>query len=257
MKKEKLKLNQSLEIYYRKYFSEKNKENILILHWWWWSSDSWIEVSHMLDKAWYNLIVPDLPGFGDTKIDKIYDVWDYAEIVEIFIEKLWLSNQEFYLLWHSNWWRISIILENRKIIKIKKLILNNSAWIKRVLSKKQKVFKIITKIFKVFKWLPWAKKLRELYYKAIWAHDYLKAENPLIKKTFLNMINSNLIENIKKIKTETLIIWWEKDSYTPLSDWKIMEKNIKNSKLIILDWERHGIHLQNPKRLFNTIIENI
>jgi len=254
MEKEKI-IIWNLEVSYRTFKKEWNNKKMLIVHWWWWSSDSWIKVWEILSKNWVDVIIPDYPGFWDTKIDKIYTIEDYAIFIENFAKLLDL--EDFILMWHSNWWRISIELENRWILKIKKLILNNSAGIKRPLSKKQKLFWLLAKIFKIFKKIPWVNFARNLFYRAIWWHDYLALNNEFIKSTFLNMIWSDSKEEIKKIKTETLLIWWENDTYTPLKDGKIMNNLINWSKLIILDWEKHWIHLQNPERLAKTILENL
>jgi pimeloyl-ACP methyl ester carboxylesterase len=114
-----------------------------------------------------------------------------------------------------------------------------------------KNLKFLKKIF-IFK------KIRILFYKIIWWHDYLNAEkSPFLKQTYLNMISSDLSEKIKKIQKDTLIIWWELDTYTPLSDWTFMRNNIKNSKMSVLDWETHWIHLKNPDRLVETFLNNI
>jgi pimeloyl-ACP methyl ester carboxylesterase len=36
-----------------------------------------------------------------------------------------------------------------------------------------------------------------------------------------------------------------------------MRENIKNSKLVVLDNETHGIHIKNPKRLVESFLQNI
>ena len=61
----------------------------------------------------------------------------------------------------------------------------------------------------------------------------------------------------KKIQTHTLLIWWEKDTYTPLNDWMKMKKLIKNSKFIMLENKKHWIHLKSPKILADTFLKNI
>jgi pimeloyl-ACP methyl ester carboxylesterase len=100
--------------------------------------------------------------------------------------------------------------------------------------------------------------VRKVFYKIIWWHDYLEAEkNPYLKQTYLNMINSDLKDEIKKINLKTFLIWWEKDTYTPLSDWNFMSKNIKNSHFIILKNQTHWIHLKNPELLSNTFLDLI
>lgn len=227
------------------------EKHFLILHWWWWSSDSWIRISEML--SWnYKVFVPDLPWFWKTLLNRAYQVDDYSDFVADFIQKIWIKN--YVLLWHSNWWRISINSLIKQKIEPKILILNNSAGIKIPLNKKQKLFWLIAKTLKPLKKFKLFSKWRELFYKSIWWHDYLKAEKPFIKETFLNMIDSDFSENLDKIQTKTLLIWWENDTYTPLYTGKEMNSKIPNSSLKILSWEKHWIHLSSPKTLYETIL---
>ena len=105
-------------------------------------------------------------------------------------------------------------------------------------------------------WL--SKKIRIIFYKLIWSSDYINSEeNPFLKQTYLNMISSDLILEIWKIKTDTLLIRWEKDTYTPISDWVKIRKLIKNSKFIMIENQKHWIHLQAPDILLNTFLNNV
>ncbi len=248
-----------LKINYKEFWDKNsNFWDILILHWWGGKSDSWVKVSELLSKKWFKVIVPDLPWFWKTEIDKIYTLEDYAKLIEKFIKKLKLEN---IILWgHSNWGAISITLENRWKIDIERLVLNNSAGIRndKKRSKKRELFKFIVKNLKFLKKIFIFKKIRILFYKVIWWTDYLNAEkSPHLKHTYLNMISSDLSENIKNIKKDTLLIWWELDTYTPLSDGHFMRNNIKNSRMVVLDNETHWIHLKNPQRLVETFLDNI
>jgi len=240
--------------------SEENNSfaDVLILHWWGGKSDSWVEVAEKISDKWFKVIVPDLPWFWKTEITKVYTLSDYAQLVEEFCKKLDLKN---IILWgHSNGWAISITLENRWKISIDRLVLNNSAGIRNdeKRTKKRKMLNFVIKNLKFLKKLFIFKKIRIIFYKIIWWHDYLNAEkSPFLKQTYLNMISSDLQEKIKKIKKDTLIIWWELDTYTPLSDWHFMRNNISNSKMVVLDNETHWIHLKNPERLVETFSDNI
>ena len=253
------------------FFENENKQNdiILILHGWQGASSSWTKAGKLLSENWFHVIIPDIPCASKlTKCSDIYNLDDYAEIIENFIEDLKQKHKDLnfdnLILWgHSNWWAISIKLANRKKIKILRLVLNNSAWIRndKKRSLKRRIFNGLVKplklLFPLIRGLG-GSKLRELFYKAIWSHDYLKAEqNPNLKQTYLNMISSDLKDEIKNIDNHTLLIWWEKDSYTPVNDAHFMRKNIKNSKLVVLDNETHGIHLKNPDRLVKTFLDNI
>jgi len=269
-KTEDLIINKSnIEIYYEDWIDKNNKNTVVILHWWWWNSQSWLNIWELLFNNWFNVFIPDLPGFWNTKINKIFELDDYASVVEEFIKKLRLKN--IILWWHSNWWAISIRIINRWKIDIRRLILNNSAWIRndkkrtfkrQILNNFTKIIKTILHILPVRKdWKNWnslIKKIRKLFYRSIWWHDYLNAENNIyLKETYLNMIKTDLSEEISKIKTDTLIIWGKNDTYTPLSDWINMRNKIINSKIIILENEKHWIHLTSPEILVNSFLNNI
>ncbi len=255
----------NIEIHYEDWIDSKNENTIVILHGWGWSSQSWLWVWELLFNSWFNVIVPDLPGFGKTKLDKVFDLDEYASVIEEFIKELWLKN--IILWWHSNGWAISIKIANRWKVNISRLILNNSAWIRNDTKRslKRKILNNFTKIIKKIIPSPGRgglgrgfQKIRKIFYKAIWSHDYLEAEkNPNLKQTYQNMISSDLTDEIKKIKLDTLLIWWEKDTYTPLSDWNIMRNSIKNAKMIVLENEKHWIHIQNPELLVKTFLQNI
>lgn len=247
-----------LEIKYKDFISNNNSETIVILHWWWWSSNSWIEVWERLFNLGFNVIIPDLPGFWETKLDYIFDLDEYSKVITNFLRELKLDN--FILWWHSNWWAISIKIANSKIFNIKKLVLNNSAWIRndKKRSMKKIVFSILSKPFKIIFKLSFLKKIRKKIYSLIWWNDYIKSEEiPFLKETYLNIIKNDISEEIKKVNIDTLLIWWEKDNYTPLSDAYFMRNNIKKSKLIVLENEKHSIHLKNPNLLVNKFLENI
>ena len=72
---------------------------------------------------------------------------------------------------------------------------------------------------------------------------------------FLNA--EDLQEVFPQIKADTLLIRWENDTYTPLSDWKKIHSLIKNSKFVVIPNVRHWIHFQNPQKLIEVIREFI
>ncbi|MDD2871880.1 MAG: alpha/beta hydrolase [Candidatus Gracilibacteria bacterium] len=268
-KNEELILQKSdIEIYYEDFVDEKNKNTIVILHGWGGNSQSWLAVGELLFQAGFNVIIPDLPGFGNTKLNKVFELDDYANVVEEFITKLGVKN---IILWgHSNGGAISIKIANRGKIHINRLVLNNSAGIRndKKRSLKRKILNNFTSIVKkILEIIPprknwkdnsFIKKIRKLFYRAIGGHDYLNSENnPYLKETYLNMIKSDLSETIPNIKQDTLIIWGQNDTYTPVSDGNFMRNKIKNSKIIVLENEKHGIHITSPKKLVHTFLKNI
>lgn len=247
-----------LEVKYKDFIYDNNSETIVILHGWGWNSNSWIYVWELLMKSGFNVIIPDLPWFWETKLNYVFDLDEYSKVVSNFLRELNLDN--FILWWHSNGWAISIKIVNSHIFNIKKLILNNSAWIRNDKKRNVKkiIFNIISKPFKLIFRFKIFKKLRKKIYSFIGWADYIKSEEtPFLKETYLNIINNDISEEIKKIDLDTLLIWWEKDTYTPISDAYFMRKNIIRSKLIIMEDETHSIHLKNPNKLVDTFLKNI
>ncbi|MDD4530412.1 MAG: alpha/beta fold hydrolase, partial [Candidatus Gracilibacteria bacterium] len=93
-----------LKTYYMAFENKINKGDFLILHGWGGSSKSWQEIGKKIGSLGYNVFIPDLPGFGDTEIDKVYTIDDYAGFVEKFVKKVGIDN--LILLGHSNGGRI-------------------------------------------------------------------------------------------------------------------------------------------------------
>ena len=240
------------ELFYKEFGKKKNLA-LLILHGWWWSSDSWVQFSEQLEDNYY-IIVPDLPGFGKTEMKDIFTLERYAKLIEEFTSELRLK--DIFLMWHSNGWAIAIVTKSRKNIEIQRLILNNSAGIRR--DTKRGIKRKILWTLSFLKHVPWYKKIRPYFHRAIGAQDYAKAEkNPYLSETYQNMIQSDLQDLYPKIEGEVVLIWWENDGYTPLSDGKKIESLLPNAKMIILSGEKHGIHLQNPKRLVDTFLDQV
>ena len=250
---------------YTYYNTWKDSQTILILHWWRWSSDSWKQVWELLHTKGYNVIIPDIPcASTKTVCQREFSLEQYAKLIEEFYNQLKLEN---IILWgHSNGWALSMLLSYRKNLQISQLILNNSAGIRHDAQRsfKRKVLWSFTKVVKDtvgttgLLSLPVVKKSRILFYKAIWWQDYLEAEkNDFLHKTYINMIETDLLHIMPEISTPTTLIWWEKDSYTPVSDCHTIIESIPGSKKIVLDWETHWIHLKSPERLVQTFISSL
>jgi len=88
-----------------------------------------------------------------------------------------------------------------------KLFLNNAAGIKRRPSLKRRLLKLFAKCFKRMLSIPGMEFVRKLFYKAIGGHDYLALDSLYKKETFQLMVQSDLSEQMKKIETETHLIW--------------------------------------------------
>ena len=76
------------------------------------------------------------------------------------------------------------------------------------------------------------------------------ADNALIA-----MKNWNGLENLKNIKSKTLIIWGDQDKSYNFDQVDALNKNIQNSKLKIFKGCSHNTHLEKPDE-FNDCVQN-
>ncbi|MBU2578852.1 alpha/beta hydrolase [Patescibacteria group bacterium] len=232
------------------------QKQILILHGWAGNSGSWKQVREILENNGYNVIVPDLPGFGDAPLPtKSWSVSDYADFIFRFIQPHNLD--KFYLLGHSFGGRIAIKFSVKYPEKLKTLILVSSAGIKPKKTLWQKALFIVAKIGRRFSFLPGHSFLQKIFYKFIVRKkDYLKTKG-VMRETFKKVIGEDLIPYLSQISTPCLLIWGEKDKMTPLSDAYLMKKKIQNSKLEIVPGAGHSIHLESPEKLVEKILKFI
>ena len=114
---------------------------------------------------------------------------------------------------------------------------------------KRFVFKTIARVGKS---LTSSKSLKDLLYEVARESDYKNLEGN-VKQTMINLISTDLKPILSQITTPTLIIWGREDNATPLSDGKIMNDLIKNSKLEIIDKARHSPMFTHPKQVAEII----
>ena len=187
---------------------------LLFLHGWRSQKEVWQPIINKLQVSNNQLsfVSLDLLGFGASSIpQKPMKVGDYAEIVRGFIEKLDLKN--IVIIGHSFGGRIGIKLAAKHPELISKLVLVDAAGF---VTKgfKRTFFKFMAKLVKPFFGFSFTQGLRKKIYQFIGADDYLAT--PGLQKTFVNVVNEDLSEEIKKISCPTLIIWGEDDKETPV-----------------------------------------
>jgi len=229
---------------------------VLILHGWGGSSSSWTKVQEILANQGYKVICPDLSGFGKTVAPPIpWGIKDYTDFILNFVENLNIS--QFFLLGHSFGGRISIKFAANYPKRLKGLILCSSAGIKPKLGFKTRIIfwtaKIGNAIF-TSKYLSRFKNgARNIFYIFFRHKDYAKADG-IMKETIKNVLGEDLLPDLAKIKTKTLIIWGEKDKMVPVKYSYIFKENISNSKSEILPKIGHSPHLEVPEKLSKIII---
>ena len=222
---------------------------VYILHGWTYSTDKWKPFVEFLKQKGIDSTLLKIPGLTE-KLDKAWKIEDYIE---------WLKNKvgnKVILIGHSNGGRIALNFAIKYPDRLDCLILIDSAGIYHddlAVKTKRYVFKGISKIAKKF---TSSEKLRTLLYKVVGETDYKNA-NPLMRQTMVNLINSDKSLKLDKIIVKTLIVWGEKDQVTPLSDGRIMNRLIKDSKLYIVKEAKHSPQFTHPREVSDIISKKL
>jgi len=228
---------------------------LLILHGWGSRSDNWQRVGEMLAKNGIKVIIPDLPGFGQS--DKPSTAWnldDYCDFVEEFVRILNLD--KFYLLGHSFGGALAVKCGLKFPEKIDKLFLVGAACFRRKAFRK-KLFYIIAKIFKVFSFLPFYSSMRKGFYKFIVRKSDYSYADGIMKDIYLKIIKQDLSDVLSWIQISTIIIWGEKDKIKKTKEAYLIKEKIQDSKLEIISGVGHSPHLKTPERLAELISKNL
>lgn len=225
----------NIKLYYEKYGNKK--KYLLILPGWGNTRPTFYNIINFL-KNIYTIYIIDYPGFGNSPIiNNNLTIYDYADLIKNFIKDNNIDNPS--IIAHSFGGRIASILIGKEKIEVDKLILFDVAGIKHKKSfklyLKEKIYKFINKITR--------NRYKEKLNKIFGSSDY-KYLPKVMRNTFINIINEDLTKYYKLIKTNTLIIWGEKDQDTPLKDAVIINKLIRSSALIIYKKRGHFSYLE-------------
>lgn len=243
--------NKDISIYYE--ISGNHRRSIIILPGWGDTRKTFDTLINFLSN-YFTVYIFDYPGFGKSPFpNRNLTIFDYSEIIYQFIVDKGLKDP--ILIGHSFGGRIITVLTGYYKYHFSNIILLDSAGIKP-----RKTIKTILRNFsykflkKLASIIPkkYRKKYQEKIFSMYASTDY-KNLNSNMRETFKNIVNYDLKNYLKNIKSKALIIWGNNDDYTPVKDARIMNKEIKNSELIIIDKAGHFPYLDNPF-LINSII---
>lgn len=232
-------------------------KQLLILPGWMHDHAVWQYVQTLLSRN-FQVAVLDFPGFGESEKDPgIKDLNDYAHFLAKVIRELNLK--DCVVLGHSFGGAVAIkTLALSKELPINKLILTDSSGIRRLHPKKI-IGLFLAKSGKVAFSLPGLRRFRNparrFLYKTIKETDYLDS-GPL-KQTFVRVVNDNIEGLLDKITSKTLIIWGQNDSVTPISEAKIINSKIKNSKVTVIKNATHFPFLEKPEEFCKIVTDFI
>jgi pimeloyl-ACP methyl ester carboxylesterase len=237
---------------------------VLCLHGWDANHEAFKEVREALINDPVQVIVPDLPGFGDSADPpQAWSVDDYADFVDELVRVLEL--RDVLLVGHSFGGRIAIKLASRHASPfdsthsvrsaqddmlsmtpwISSMYLCGAAGIRQTKYIKRTIGIFLAETGRLIFRIPGLKRFekyaRKALYKILRVHDYEKTKG-VIRETMIKVINEDLTPLLEMIDVPVDLFWGEGDRYTPLAHGKLMNKKIAQSTLHTYPGVRHGVH---------------
>lgn len=223
-------------------------ETVLLLHGWASSLQPWRPLMQQLG-AKYRVIALDFPGMGGSEEPKEpWDVDGFADFVLAFLQQFDIRRLS--MVGHSYGGRVIIKLANRQLpFALHKLVLVDSAGIKPAASKKKSARQ---RVYKLGKWFLSLRPVAKCFPNALerlrvkfGSADYAAA-SPMMRQCLVKAVNEDLTPLLPGIQAPTLLVWGDRDTATPLSDAKLMEKAIPNAGLAVIPGTGHFSFAENP-----------
>ena len=231
------------------YTDEGSGTPVLLIHGWGSSIKPWAPILNGFQG--YRVIALDLPGCGDSDILKTdWGIDDYCDFILKFMKAIEIENP--IMVGHSHGGRICLKMAADGMVEPDKLILFGSAGIpaKKTFKKQIRIYSF--KFIKRMLTLPIIKNYTEGLLQAAREHfgsaDY-KSAPEVMRKTMVRVIGVDLRDVMHKINCPTLLIWGDKDTETPLSNAKFMEKTIKDCGLCVIEGAGHFSFIEQPARI--------
>lgn len=219
--------------------------SVLLMHGWGCDHTTVASIAGILSPGMHVYNV-DLPGHG--KSDEPPAVWgvdSFTRVMEEFTARLGIEDPV--LIGHSFGGRIAILMSSRN--PISKVVLVDAAGIKpkRPLSYYIKVytFKTAKKILPLLLGKKLGSKAIDAWRGKAGSADY-RNSSPRMRAVMSRCVNEDLRNVMPYIKASTLLVWGEKDTATPLSDARQMEKLIPDAGLVSFPGCGHYSFLDNP-----------
>ena len=222
------------------------------------SSEMWT-LQKQFFKRDYRVITPALPGFGESsKIQSKDSIIKMAKLITKQLEKK--NIYKYNLMGHSMGGMIAQEIAKIEGDKIAKLICYGTGSIgdipgrfetidaSRDKLKKSGIKLMANRIAKT--WFIEGEKAKYFYIcdNANKVVSEETADNALIA-----MKNWRGLENLKNIKSKTLIIWGDQDRAYNFNQVETLNDNIPNSDLVIIKGCSHNVHLEKPDEFNKTV----
>ncbi|MFR9504379.1 MAG: alpha/beta hydrolase [Rikenellaceae bacterium] len=227
---------------------------LLLLHGWGCDHKIFNSCSSYLASS-YAVYAFDLPGFGASMEPSCtWGTQDYVDMLRAFIIESKIEKP--ILVGHSFGGRVSILYAS--LYETSKIILIDSAGIvpHRTMRYYFKVysFKAMRALYQTFLPSSVAQGIIDKRRSKSGSSDYSNA-TPTMRATLSKIVNEDLKSVMPKITASTLLFWGDKDTATPISDARTMEKLIPDAGLVVASGCGHYSFLES-RGLFDAVIKN-
>ncbi len=233
----------------------EGNEVMIFLHGWGGNAKSFEKIIPLMqEKLQMKIIVPDLPGFGESE-NPDEDGWtthQYEKWLEGFLEALQIKQAYFY--GHSFGCRVLVRMLLKRPELAKKVILTGAAGIKWPPTPRQKLSRTLSKKCERIKKIIPFKAQKWILHKIFKVHDWGKFEH--METTRRKVVEeADFREELVKIQTPILLIWGANDTYTPLKSGYIFSEKLPHSRLEVFADGRHGIHYSHTNKIVGLVGE--
>ena len=225
------------------------KPAIIILHGWGLSSSRFAPLADVLRGNGFEVYVPDLPGFGQSKlpVTALY-LKDYADFLKSYMAENKIQMPV--IIGHSFGGRVALKFNYIYPGSLSGIIFTGTPGFTPVPKKKLSLFIAVAKIGKVIVsvW-PLSKleeKIRQWYYYLVGARDYYRAQG-VMRDIFKHIVQEDISGTITSVRVPCALIWGEEDSITPVWIAEKMHTLIDGSVLEIIHDADHGVSYKKPQ----------
>lgn len=219
---------------------------VIALHGWGAHSGLMWPVAERLARLGYRVLVPDLPGFGQSQPPPVaWSVGDYAHFVLAYLDAH--HADQVFLIGHSFGGRLGLVLGADQPDRIRRMALADAAGVpsRPSLTTRTRlaVYKRVRDTLYAVGAKGTADKLRAWYGKRYGSADYQSAG--ALRETFVRVVNENLLPYAARVACPTLLFWGDKDEDTPLWQGQTLERTIPDAGLIVYPGAGHYSYLEH------------
>ncbi len=227
---------------------------ILLLHGWGCDHSIFDKCRGYLSQC-YKVYAFDLPGFGaSSEPDTVWGTQDYVDMLSAFVAEE--SIEKPILAGHSFGGRLSILYASQHTVD--KIILIDAAGIVPRRSAKYYIkvysFKFMRTLCQTFLPKATAQKIIDKRRGASGSADYNNASEKM-RAILSKVVNEDLKYAMPTISAPTLLFWGDKDTSTPITDARTMEKLIPDAGLVVATGCGHYAFLES-QGLFDAVVKN-